>query len=91
MGKNIFLHGSAINDRREFFRNFFPKWHGFYVDSTNDQIQVVEGLQRLECLFNDISTVWTSSSGTAYCSPVDSQKLMIGEVGVNHNKRVGNL
>ena len=79
--RNFFFYGSEINDRREFFRNFFPKWSGFYVDSFDDKIQLVEALERLQCLVNGTTSVWTSTSGNAENHPIDSQKLKLEEVG----------
>ena len=83
--RNFSFSGSAINDRGVFFRKFFPKWSGFYVDSLDDKIQLVEALEKLQCLFTSTTSVWTSTSGISQNHPIDSQKLKLEEVGINNN------
>ncbi|CAB4005379.1 Hypothetical predicted protein, partial [Paramuricea clavata] len=81
----FFPSGSAMNDRRAFFRKFFPKWSGFYVNSFDDKIQPVQALQNLEYLVEGMSAVWTSTSGYSYRHTVDSYNLKLGEVGATSN------
>ena len=71
-----------MDDRRAFFRKFFPKWSGFYVDSFDHKIQLAEALQKLQCLYEGISNVWVTTSGYYSCRAVDSHKLELGQVGV---------
>jgi hypothetical protein len=77
-----------MNDRRAFFRRFFPKWSGFYVNTFDDKIQPVEALQNLEYLVKGISVFWTSSSGYPYCYTVASRDLKLWEVGVTSNSQI---
>ena len=78
-----FSSGLELDNRRLFFREFFPKWSGFYVDSFDFIIQPVEALQQLECLVQDISLVWTSDTTRRPCRhSVEYGKLRLWEVGV---------
>ena len=79
-----FSSGSALDDRRAFFREFFPKWRGFHVGSFDPKIQPVDALEQLECLFEGISAVWTVDSTTRNPrrSTVDLYRLNLSEVGV---------
>ena len=79
-----------MDNRREFFREFFPKWFGFDADSFTSTIQVVEALKKLERLVEDISAVWTSASGYNYCEHIDPHKLKLGEVRVACNGKIVN-
>ena len=75
-----------MDDRRVFFRQFFPKWSGFYVDSLDFDIQPVEALQKLQCLFEDITGVWISDiAQTPYRRAVNLSELRLWEVGVTRN------
>ena len=77
-----FSSGPALDNRRAFFQEFFPKWSGFYVDSFDINIQPVKALQHLECLVDDISAVWTSdTTRSPYRRSVDYVKLRLSEVG----------
>jgi hypothetical protein len=82
----LFPSGSALDNRRAFFREFFPKWSGFYIDSFDPKIQPVEALEQLKCLVEDISVVWVvDASRNPHRSIVDSYKLKLSEVGVTRN------
>ena len=78
---------SVTDDRKAFFREFFPKWSGFYVDDFDCNIQPVEALQKLACLTDNISYFWTSTSGNPQCHTNDPNKLKLGEVGGRKVKR----
>jgi hypothetical protein len=71
-----------IDDRRAFFRKFFPKWSGFHVNSFDSEIQPAEALHRLECLVEGTSTSRTSTSGCVERHIVSSDKLRLDEVSV---------
>ena len=87
-----FSSGSALDDRRAFFREFFPKWSGFHVGSCDPKIQPVEALEQVECLVEDISAVWTVA--TTYTTrnarrrTVNYDKLKLSEVGVYNQELV---
>lgn len=78
----IFAPRPEVNDRRAFFRYFFPKWSGFHTDSYDDKIQPVEALQNLACLIENTIVVWTSNNGSSNRKDVDKSSLKIWEVGV---------
>jgi hypothetical protein len=81
-----FFSSPFMDDRRAFFRQFFPKWSGFCVDSLDFDIQPVEALQKLQCLFKDITDVWISDTAQTPCHrAVDLTKLRLWEVGVTRN------
>jgi hypothetical protein len=78
--------GFLFDDRRTFFRIFFPKWSGFFADSFDSEIQPVEALLKLDCLVESISHVWTSSDFRNVDSfAVDSRKLKLWEVGLTRD------
>ena len=80
------------DDRRAFFREFFPKWSGFYVDDFDCKIQPVEALQKLACLTDNVSFFWTSTSfGSQYCHTNDSNQLELDEVTRRKVKRSNNI
>ena len=76
----FFPTGSAMNDRRAFFKKFFPKWSGFCVDSFDKKLKLMEALENLDYLINGTSLFWTSTSKRPHCNPVDKQKLKLGKV-----------
>lgn len=72
-----------MDDRRTFFKAFFPKWRGFHVHSYDD-IEPVEALKNLEYLEEGMSTYCTSTSaGHTYRNNVDMYKVELWKVGVN--------
>ena len=80
MSRVNFAPEPLFNDRKEFFRHFFPKWSGFRTDSDDDKIQLMEALQNLHCLVYDTIGIWTSSSGCLAYKPVDNNQLDLGKV-----------
>ena len=80
----VFSTAPAISDRKAFFRTFFPKWSGFYVNSFDSKIELADALHSLECLVEGTSADRTSTSGLVERRIVDSQKLRLGEVGVTN-------
>lgn len=76
----VLSHDYTMDDRRTFFRNFFPRWRGFYVSQYDPNIQPVEALLKLECLVQNMSSFWTSASGHQRCHKVDLRKLKLSEV-----------
>ncbi len=75
--------GSLLDDRRAFFREFFPKWSGFSVDSPDFKLQPVEALEQLQCLVEGISAVWTVDiTRRPRCFNVGRRELRLWEVGV---------
>ena len=77
-----------MNDRRTFFRKFFPKWSGFSVESI-DETRVVEALENLEHLVEDVSHFCTSVSNQGYRHVVDRNKLKLSQVSAT--KESGDL
>ncbi len=71
-----------MDNRRAFFRKFFPKWSGFHVYCFDDTIQPDEALQKLQRLVEDISDVHISDSDYPSCWTVDSNELNLREVCV---------
>jgi hypothetical protein len=83
---SFFSSGSAFDDRRAFFREFFPKWSGFYIGSFDPEIQPVQALEQLECLVEGISAVWTvDTTRNPRRFTVEYCKLKLSEVGVTSN------
>ncbi len=76
----------AMDNRREFFREFFPKWSGFCVNSLGVNIQPVEALQRLQSLFEGITGVCTcDTTRISRWREVEYSKLKIWEVSITIN------
>jgi hypothetical protein len=76
----IFSSVSVMSDRRDFFRIFFPKWSGFFINSFDEKIQPVEALEKLERLEEDVLVFWTSTSKYPRRHRVDNHGLKLWEV-----------
>ena len=74
--------------RRHFVEEFFPKWSGFYVNTSSDLgIQPLEALQQVQRLVKDISHVWTvDTTKIPRCLSVE-HKLKISEVRITTNQQ----
>ena len=75
-----------MNDRRTFFRKFFPKWSGFSVEPI-DETHLAEALQNLQYLVDGVSLFCTSVSGQPYRRVVDSNKLKLSQVSATKENR----
>ena len=76
----LFPSGLAMNDRKVFFQEFFPKWSGFYINDFDSELQLVEALHTLDRLVEGVSMVWTSNNGYVESNMVDRNKLKLWEV-----------
>ena len=76
----------VMDDRRAFFRKFFPKWKGFREHSF-DEIQLVEALQNLQYLVEGMLIYCTRTSNHHFSrNHVDENELDLSKVGVTDQR-----
>ena len=57
--RGLFTFGNRVDDRMVFFKEYFPKWSGFHIDSHDCNLTAIKAVEQLDNLVQDISCVQT--------------------------------
>ena len=57
--RGFFTSGNRVDDRMVFFKEYFPKWSGFHINSNDCDLTAIKAMEQLDNLVKDISCVPT--------------------------------